>query len=190
MFDIQRGDIFLCDLDVYNNDKIKNAQKSSRPIIVVSNDLCNKFSPTITLIPTTTQSKQNLPTHVVVGVDSGLIRESIALVECITTLDKTILSKKVGRCSEDTMKRINKAIQIQTNIINPFDISKAKRLASYIQNADKRLNNVMNDEDLEFRNSYLYELKEYCGSYGKDYKFFYNEVNYFKNEFYNIQQVM
>jgi mRNA interferase MazF len=182
MCEIQWGDIFMCDLDVYN-DKIKNAQKRLRPGIIVSNDLCNKFSPTVTLVPTTTQTKQKLPTHVTVGVESGLIKESIALVECIVTLDKTILNKKVGRCSEETMNKINKAIQIQTNIVEPFDINKAKRLASYIQNLDKRLNMVTNEDDIEFRNSCLLELKEYCSIYGKDYKEFYQEYNHSKESF-------
>lgn len=182
MCDIQWGDIFLCDLDVYNNDKIKKAQKNSRPVIIVSNDLCNKFSPTVTLIPTTTQIKQNLPTHVKVGTDSGLLKESTALVECIVTLDKTILKERVGRCSEETMNKINKAIQIQTNIIEPFDINKAQRLAWSIKGIDKRLNRVENEDDLELRNTLLYELKDYCSTYGKDYKMFYNnyskEINY------------
>ena len=187
MFDIQWSDIFMCDLDVYN-DKIKNTQQRLRPVIIVSNDLCNKFSPTITLVPITTQTKQKLPTHVTVGVESGLIKESIALVECISTLDKTILNKRVGRCSEETMKKINKAIQIQTNTVNPFDVTRAKRLSSYIQNLDKRLSMVSNEDDIEFRNSCLYELKEYCATYGKDYKFFYN--NEHKEKYSDMQQVM
>jgi mRNA interferase MazF len=189
MFDIQWGDIFLCDLDVYNNDKIKKAQKKNRPVIIVSNDLCNKFSPTITLVPTTTaQTKSNLPTHVTVGTDSGLLMESIALAECIVTLDRTILKEKVGRCSEETMNKINKAIQIQTNTVNPFDVNRARRLALYIQNADKRLNMVSNEDDIEFRNSCLYELKEYCATYGKDYKFFYN--NEHNKKYPDIQKAM
>jgi mRNA interferase MazF len=188
MCDIQWGDIFMCDLDVYNN-KIKNAQQRLRPIIIVSNNLCNKFSPTITLVPTTTQTKQKLPTHVTVGVESGLIKESVALVECISTLDKSILGKRVGRCSEETMNKINKAIQIQTNIVEPFDINKAKRLASYVRNLDKRLSMVTNEDDIEFRNSCLLELKEYCSTYGKDYKEFYQDYSY-SSETYNLRKVM
>lgn len=180
MSDVLRGNIFLCDFDVYNNDKIKNTQKASRPAIVVSNDLCNRYSPTITLIPITSQVKQNLPTHVVVGIENGLLRQSIALVECITTLDKSILSKQVGHCSDYTMREIDRAIQIQNGIINPFDISKARRLATYIQSLDKRININQNKDDIEFRNGCLFELKEYCDSFGKNYKLFYNINNDYK----------
>lgn len=177
MYDIQWGDIFLADLDVYN-EKIKRAQKRSRPVIIVSNNLFNKFSPTIQLVPITTQIKNSSPAHVTVGVDSGLIRESTALVECIVTLDKTILKEKVGRCSEETMNKINRAIQIQTNMINPFDINKAHRLTHLIRNLDKRLNRVICEEDIDIRNTLFCELKEYCSTYGKDYKFFYHKEEY------------
>lgn len=189
MFDIYRGDIFMGDFNVYN-DKIKNAQRNLRPAIVSSNDLCNKFSPTITLIPLTSQTKTDLPTHVIVGVESGLLRESIALVECMATLDKTILIKRVGKCPEYIMKQIERAIQIQNGIINPFDLGKAKRLASYIQSLDKRIEYVQDRDDIEFRNSCLYELKEYCNSYGKNYKLFYSEVKNTEYKYYNVQQVM
>jgi mRNA interferase MazF len=187
--DIQWGDIYMADLDVYDNDKIKKAQKRLRPVIIVSNDLFNKFSPTVTFVPTTSQLKPYSPAHVEIGTESGLLEESTALVECIVTLDKTILKKKVGHCSKETMNKINKAIQIQTNIVEPFDINKAKRLSSYVQNLDKRLSMVTNEDDIEFRNSCLFELKEYCSTYGKDYKFFYSDYNYSK-ETYKLQQVM
>jgi mRNA interferase MazF len=189
MCEVLWGDIFMADLDVYNDEKIKKAQKRLRPVLICSNNLFNKFSPTVTIIPMTSQLKTNSPAHVEVGTDSGLIKESTALVECIVTLDKTVLKNKVGRCSEETMNKINKAIQIQTNIIEPFNINKAKRLASYIQNLDKRLSMVTNEDDIEFRNSCLLELKEYCSTYGKDYKEFYQDYNYSK-ESYKLLKVI
>jgi hypothetical protein len=90
------------------------------------------------------------------------------------------------------MNKINKAIQVQTNFINPFDINKAKHLAQQIKTLDKRLNLVVSEEDIEFRNTFLCELKEYCSTYGKDYSFFYNreEYNNYSNKYYNVLQAI
>lgn len=65
------------------------------PAIIVSNDRCNKYSPSVTIVPMTSKRKKYLPTHVNL-CGFGLRRAGIALCEQVTTIDKTQITKKVG----------------------------------------------------------------------------------------------
>lgn len=109
---IKSGDIFYAKLDPV----IGSEQSGIRPVIVVQNNIGNKFSPTIIVIPITSNiSKSNLPTHVKL-LKTKVPRKSIALIEQIRTLDKSRLISKITCVDEEDLKRIKEAIKRNLDI--------------------------------------------------------------------------
>ena len=87
------GDIYMADLDVNGEGSL---QTGRRPVLIISNDMANKYSPVITVIPMTSRmGKKKLPTHVYIK-DCGLRKPSIALAEQITSISKSKLLNKMG----------------------------------------------------------------------------------------------
>lgn len=89
----KRYDIWMAHLPTGSNTHV---QYGFRPVLVVSNDRANKYSPVVTVIPITSKlNKRQLPTHVFLQ-DTGLERSGLALCEQILTLDKSCLKRRVG----------------------------------------------------------------------------------------------
>lgn len=109
---IRRGQIYLVNLGKKNG----SIQAGIRPVIVISNDINNKFSPTINVIPITSRLKNNLPIHVNIGVIEGLKYDSIVLVEQIVTMNKSELISLIGSCNRYKMLDIEKAMLLQNGI--------------------------------------------------------------------------
>lgn len=107
---VKRGDVFYANLPVYGS-----VQGGVRPVVIISNDMNNRFSPTVQIIPLTSKGKKkNLPVHVGIGaIDSVLGKESQALVEQLTTVDKSVLMDKKGSLPKDVIHAIETAIRIQ-----------------------------------------------------------------------------
>lgn len=107
---IRRGDIFYADL----SPVVGSEQGGLRPVLIVQNDVGNKFSPTVIAAAITSQiSKTKLPTHIGVYADSyGLAKDSVILLEQIRTLDKQRLKEKMGHLDEDVMEKVNEAISV------------------------------------------------------------------------------
>lgn len=104
---INRGEIYIAELTAGQGCE----QKGTRPVLVIQNNVGNRYSPTVIVAALTSQIKKALlPTHVEV-VDE-LSRPSIVLLEQMRTLDKTRLRECVGKLSEDKMKEIDRAILI------------------------------------------------------------------------------
>lgn len=119
MKEVKRGDILLVELPEYKNYTNTSVQKGLRPVIVVSNNMANKFSPVIQVVPITSKKcKNNLPTHILIGVDSGLLEDSMVLVEQLTIIDKKFIRKLIGECSRDIIDKIDMAILIQTGLLD------------------------------------------------------------------------
>ncbi len=115
MDEIKRGDIYLADL----GEGVGSEQRGIRPVLVVQNNVGNRFSPTTTVLPITTKiyKSRGLPTHVIIDHMGGLDEKSSIMAEQISTIDKTKLFTYLGTISEETMKKdINKAIQIQLGL--------------------------------------------------------------------------
>lgn len=112
----KRGEIWLANLG--KPEVNTSIQKNIRPVIIVSNELCNNHSPVVTVIPLTTRNKNDLPTHVLIPTSTGLLKESTALVEQSMPVDKHNLIKKIGFCNKDIMIQIDRAILIQNGITN------------------------------------------------------------------------
>lgn len=107
---VKRGDIYYADL----SPVVGSEQGGIRPVIVVQNDIGNKYSPTIIVCAITSQiNKAKLPTHIEVKAGNfGLAKDSVILLEQIRTIDKRRLKEKVGRCDDSVMERIDRVLQI------------------------------------------------------------------------------
>ena len=114
---IKRGDIFFADW----SPVIGSEQDGTRPVLIVQNNLGNKFSPTVIAVPITTQKKPLLPTHIPIPKEKfGLQKDSIILVEQIRTLDKSRLKEKVGKLNFEIMEKVKEALKISFNIRAEF----------------------------------------------------------------------
>ena len=109
---VRRGDIWMADLRI---GAVGSEQGEIRPVLVVQNNIGNKHSPTVTVVPLTSRTKNNLPTHVILN-EPCLPSKSIALVEQIRTIDKSRLIRHIGRISKIIMNQINEAIVIQVGL--------------------------------------------------------------------------
>ena len=107
---IKRGDIYYADL----SPVVGSEQGGVRPVLIVQNDVGNKFSPTVIAAAITSQrDKTNLPTHIKVDADGcGLSKDSIVLLEQVRTIDKQRLKEKMGHLDDAMMNHVNTAIAI------------------------------------------------------------------------------
>ena len=97
-------------------DRFGSEQGGTRPILIVQNDRGNKHSPTTLIAPITSAKKKPLPTHVKLGVKTGLQRNSVVLLEQIRVIDKTRLPDFVADVSEDKIREIDTAIAVSFGI--------------------------------------------------------------------------
>jgi len=107
---VKRGDIYYADL----SPVIGSEQGGIRPVLVVQNDVGNKYSPTVIAAAITSQiNKAKLPTHIEIqAADYGLTKDSVILLEQIRTIDKKRLREKIGHLDEELMDRVNEAISV------------------------------------------------------------------------------
>ena len=107
---IKRGDIYYADL----SPVVGSEQGGIRPVLIVQNNVGNRFSPTVIAAAITSQqSKAKLPTHIPLFANTaGLARDSVVLLEQVRTIDKRRQKKKMGTVDENSMDAINNAISI------------------------------------------------------------------------------
>lgn len=105
---IKRGDVYYADL----SPVIGSEQGGVRPVVVLQNNVGNKYSPTIIAAATTSKiNKAKLPTHIeVTKENSPLPKDSIVLLEQIRTIDKSRIKEKIGELPSDVMQQINDAL--------------------------------------------------------------------------------
>lgn len=119
---IRRGDILYADLGVQCQGSI---QGSMRPVVVVSNNMANKHSTVITVVPLSAKinKKRNLPTHVFVSAYKceGLEQHSITLCEQVTALDWGRIIENMGKIDKDTLARITEAVQVQVGVFDKYN---------------------------------------------------------------------
>jgi mRNA interferase MazF len=109
-----RGDIWLAELP----EVIGSVQAGIRPVIIISNNLGNSFSTTVTVACVTSQCKKpDIPTHVPVS-SPFLQKDSQILLEQILTVDKSQLINRIGKVSKEDQDRIDKAVKVQLAIKN------------------------------------------------------------------------
>ena len=107
---IRRGDIYYADL----SPVVGSEQGGVRPVLIVQNDVGNKYSPTVIAAAITSQrDKSKLPTHIQVNADNcGLAKDSIVLLEQVRTLDKQRLKEHMGKLDITSMNRVNQALSV------------------------------------------------------------------------------
>ena len=112
---IKRGDILYADL----SPVIGSEQGGVRPVLVIQNDIGNKYSPTIIVAAITSQiNKAKLPTHVEINAEEyGIVKDSVILLEQIRTIDKKRLKEKVGHLSEEMMKKVDDGLLVSFGLI-------------------------------------------------------------------------
>ncbi len=112
---IKRGDIFYADL----SPVVGSEQGGIRPILIVQNDIGNKYSPTIIAAAITSKlDKAKLPTHIELSaLEYGLEKDSVVLLEQIRTIDKMRLKQKIATLSDEKMQQVSKAMMISLGVI-------------------------------------------------------------------------
>lgn len=111
---VKRGDIFYADL----SPVIGSEQGGIRPVVIIQNDLGNRYSPTVIVAAITSQiNKAKLPTHVEISSEVyGLNKDSVILLEQIRTVDKKRLREKIGHMTDEDMKKVMEALSISMGL--------------------------------------------------------------------------
>ena len=120
---IRRGDIFYADL----SPVIGSEQGGLRPVLIIQNDVGNRYSPTVIAAAITSRlSKTKLPTHIDICHSErtdmqsiGLAKDSVILLEQIRTLDKRRLKERMGHLDDTLMRRVDDAITISFGLALP-----------------------------------------------------------------------
>lgn len=107
---IKRGDMYYADL----SPVIGSEQGGVRPVLIIQNDVGNKYSPTVIAAAITSQTTKNrLPTHININSSEyGLVKDSVILTEQIRTIDKSRLKEKIGQIDPLTMNLVNNALGV------------------------------------------------------------------------------
>ncbi len=107
---VKRGDIFYADL----SPVVGSEQGGVRPVLVIQNDIGNKYSPTVICAAITSQiNKAKLPTHVeIIATNYELVKNSVILLEQIRTIDKKRLKEKICNLDKSLMKEVDKSIKV------------------------------------------------------------------------------
>lgn len=170
---VKRGDIWFCNIP----PSMENVQFGEKPVIIISNDKANFFSPTLTILPITSRNK-NMFLHVPIMLD----QQSWVVCEQLMTVNKKNLTRFKCKVSNDVMIEIEKAIDIQISRKNVFDINKINQMIRAIEELENFINKYgkqiedMQEIDYSLK-LHISELKSYCVKYGMDYKKFYNPVS-------------
>ena len=106
---VKRGDIYYCDLGLPRGSE----QGGIRPVLIIQNDVGNKFSPTTIVAAITSKlTKSSIPTH----VELPLEKNSIAMLEQIRVIDKCRLKEKISVVNDDLLKKIDAALRVSINV--------------------------------------------------------------------------
>lgn len=111
---IKRGDIYYANL----SPVVGSEQGGVRPVLIVQNDVGNKYSPTVIVAAITSKiNKAKLPTHIELSAHTyGLERDSVVLLEQIRTLDKARLLERIGCTDNKTLENIDSALAISLGL--------------------------------------------------------------------------
>jgi len=180
LLEVKKGDLIFVDFDqLIKSGRDHSIQSKPRPAVVLSNNVNNRFSPTIWVATLTSNlNKNKLPTHVKVLEDSGLKFDSLVLVEQVFTIDKKLIISKVGRCSNYIMEQIDTAVKIQAGTI---DLEYIKDTVNWINKVECEAHiNGFDPEDARLHIRLVKELQSYCNQYGYDYSKVLKEKTFIK----------
>jgi mRNA interferase MazF len=112
---VKRGDVFFAEL----SPVVGSEQGGTRPVLVIQNDIGNRFSPTVIIAAITAQiQKAKLPTHVEINAKKyGFERDSVILLEQLRTIDKSRLTDKITQLDEGLMEKVDEALEISVGLV-------------------------------------------------------------------------
>ena len=112
---IKRGDVFFADL----SPVVGSEQGGTRPVLVIQNDIGNRFSPTVIIAAITAQiQKAKLPTHVEIDAERyHFERDSVILLEQVRTIDKSRLTDKITHLDEFLMEQVDEALEVSFGLV-------------------------------------------------------------------------
>lgn len=110
----ERGELYSANLDPV----VGSEQGGVRPVLIIQNDMGNRFSPTVIVLAVTGRlTKAKLPTHVEISAEGhGLMNDSVVLAEQVRTLDKKRLRERIGKLSPEVMERVSRAIMVSLGL--------------------------------------------------------------------------
>jgi mRNA interferase MazF len=113
---VKRGDVYFADL----SPVVGSEQGGVRPVLVLQNDIGNRFSPTVIVAAITAQiQKAKLPTHVEIDAKRyGFERDSVILLEQIRTIDKQRLTDKITHLDDEMMEKVDEGLQVSLGLID------------------------------------------------------------------------
>lgn len=172
---ITRGQVWLADL----GQNMGSEQSGVRPVLIVQNDIGNKYSPIFTICPlTASKSKRSLPTHVILRDEMYLPEVSTALVEQMRSIDRGRLIKMLGKTNDNIMIEIDKAIQVQTATDTKFSYSIAFDMIQQIKNIKLEIKELGNRPRLLSMHQYqIMMFKDYCKDFGMDHNIIVKDYN-------------
>ncbi len=112
---IRRGDIFYADL----SPVVGSEQGGVRPVLIIQNDIGNKYSPTVIIAAITSQiNKAKLPTHIEIDAKQyGLPKDSVILLEQVRTIDKRRFIEKICKLDDEMMRKVNEGLMVSLGLI-------------------------------------------------------------------------
>lgn len=112
---VKRGDVFFADL----SPVVGSEQGGTRPVLIIQNDIGNRFSPTVIIAAITAQiQKAKLPTHVEINAKKyGFERDSVILLEQLRTIDKSRLTDRITQLDEALMEKVDVALAISLGLV-------------------------------------------------------------------------
>ena len=141
-FKIKRGNVFIADLD----PTVGSEQYGRRPVVILSNDLNNKYSPTILVAPLTKiLKKTKLPTHIMIIKNYFLKYDSLILLEQIRTIDKSRLVSYIGKVDSSTLEKINNGL-IESEDIDIITYLKISGIGGKDEERKRIYSNYYNEE--------------------------------------------
>ena len=141
---IKRGDVYYADL----SPVVGSEQGGIRPVLIVQNDVGNKFGPTVIAAAITSQAKRKLPTHISLSaLNTGLPRDSVVLLEQIRTIDKGRLKEHITTLNSIDMNQVNNALNISFGLFRD----------NVIENREEKLNR-QNRQDREIKQESAHHL--------------------------------
>jgi mRNA interferase MazF len=112
---VKRGDVFFADL----SPVVGSEQGGTRPVLIIQNDIGNRFSPTVIIAAITAQiQKAKLPTHVEIKANKyGFERDSVILLEQLRTIDKSRLTDRITQLDSELMEKVDMALGISLGLV-------------------------------------------------------------------------
>ncbi len=114
--EIKRGDLYYADL----SPVVGSEQGGVRPVLIIQNNIGNKYSPTVIIAAITSQiNKAKLPTHIEISANEyGLNKDSVILLEQIRTIDKKRIREKIGCLDNNVMLKVDNGLQISLGLFS------------------------------------------------------------------------